>query len=77
MAWLLIASATLAGVCNADDCKPVDREHSIDKVLQENTGGKVLKVEERIDDQGCVELEIRLLIDGTVKAIVVSGQSSA
>lgn len=72
-----LTSFTLAGVCAADDCKPIDREASINKVLKEHTGGKVLKVDERVDAQGCAELEIRLLIDGTVKAVVVSGGNSA
>jgi hypothetical protein len=72
-----LASASIAGVCMADDCKPVNREASISKVLSDHSGGKVLKVDERKDDNGCTELEIRILIDGTVKAIVVSGQKSA
>lgn len=75
--WITLASSTLAGLCAADDCKPIDREASINKVLKEHSGGKVLKVDERVDDKGCAELEIRILIDGTVKAIVVSGGTSA
>ena len=72
-----LASTSIAGVCLADDCKPVNREASISRVLSEHSGGKVLKVDERKDDNGCTELEIRILINGTVKAIVVSGQNSA
>ena len=73
-----IASTSIASLCvAADDCKPVNREASISKVLSDHSGGKVLKVDERKDDNGCTELEIRILIDGTVKAIVVSGQKSA
>lgn len=71
--WITLASSTLAGLCVADDCTPIDREASINKVLKEHPGSKVLKVDERVDDKGCVELEIRVLIDGTVKAVVVSG----
>lgn len=80
-AWLYfcisLASSAAAGVCAASDCKPVDREASINKVLSDHAGGKVLKVDERIDGKGCVELEIRILIDGTVKAVVISGNISA
>ena len=72
-----IASTSIAGLCRADDCKPVNREASISKILSDHTGSKVLKVDEKKDDNGCTELEIRILIDGTVKAIVVSGQKSA
>ena len=70
--WLTLASTPLTGLSAADDCQPIDREKSISKVLKENSGGKVLKVEEKLNDSGCKELEIRSLINGTVKAIVVS-----
>ncbi len=72
-----LASTSIASLCQADDCAPVNREASISKVLSDHSGGKVLKVDERKDDNGCTELEIRILIDGTVKAIVVTGQKSA
>lgn len=75
--WMLLASTSLAGVCTANDCKPVDRETSINQVLKDNAGGKVLKVDERLDDNGCVVLEIRILTNGTVKAVVISGSISA
>jgi len=57
----------------ANDCKPVNREQSIQKILSENNGSKVLKVVEKYDDRGCPQLVIRILVDGTVKAIKVSG----
>ncbi len=75
--WFSLASSAAAGVCAANDCEPVDRQASINKVLADHAGGKVLKVDERIDGKGCVELEIRILINGTVKAVVISGNISA
>jgi len=54
------------------ECQPVDREKSISRVLEEHPGGKVLKIAEQTDEDGCARLEIRILIDGTVKAITVN-----
>lgn len=74
---LAIASTCVAGLCHAEDCETVDREASIVQVLVDHSGGKVLKVDERTDENGCIELEIRILIDGTVKAVIIPGQKSA
>ena len=79
--WLLLLFAltgsSVASISAASDCKPIDREASINKILKDHSGGKVLKVDERTNAQGCVELEVRILIDGTVKAVVVTGSTSA
>jgi hypothetical protein len=75
---LTLAAAPVAAVCQADEqCKPVNRDASISRVLNDHAGSKVLKVDEREGADGCTDLEIRILIDGTVKAIVVKGQKSA
>ena len=75
---ILIAGSSIAGLCHAEDnCKPVNRDASISRVLNDHAGSKVLKVDERKGANGCTDLEIRILIDGTVKAIVVKGQKSA
>lgn len=79
--WLLLlialTSSSVASICAANDCKPIDREASITQILKDHSGGKVLKVDERVNDQGCAELEVRILINGTVKAVVVTGSTSA
>ncbi len=76
--WIALAGTSFAGMCHAqDNCKPVNRDASISRVLSDHAGSKVLKVDERKGDNGCTDLEIRILIDGTVKAIVVKGQKSA
>lgn len=74
---LAIASTCVAGLCHADDCETIDRQASIVQILNDHGGGKVLKVDERTDENGCIELEIRILINGTVKAVIVPGQKSA
>jgi len=75
----VLAGTSFAGVCYAEDedCKPVNRDASVSRVLKDHEGSKVLKVEEREGESGCTDLEIRILIDGTVKAVVVKGQKSA
>jgi len=71
-----LCASAYASVCNAADCENIDPESRIAELLEE-TEGKVLKVEETIDPQGCVELQIRILIDGTVKAVTIKNQSGA
>ena len=79
--WLLLLIAltgsSVTSISTANDCKPVDREASINQILKDHSGSKVLKVDERVNDKGCVELEVRILINGTVKAVVVTGRTSA
>lgn len=76
--WIAVAGTSIAGVCQArDNCKPVNRDASISRVLSDHAGSKVLKVDERKGANGCTDLEIRILIDGTVKAVVVKGQKAA
>jgi len=72
----MLCASVYAGVCHADDCEQMDPESRIAQLL-ESGGGKVLKVEETLDSQGCVELQIRILIDGTVKAVTIKNQSGA
>ncbi len=75
--WCLLCATAIGGVCAADDCKELDAEGSIAALVVEHEGGKVLKVEETLDAQGCVELQIRILIDGTVKAITIPNATGA
>ena len=78
---LLFASTTFGSVVNsvhaAEDCKEMDQEVVIAKLVGEHEGGKVLKVEESVDEKGCVELIVRILIDGTVKAITIPNETGA
>lgn len=74
---IAIAGATVPAPSHAADCKPVNKDASINRILSDHAGSKVLKVDERQGANGCTDLEIRILIDGTVKAIVVKGQKSA
>ena len=75
---LALTSIGVADLCHAkDNCQPVNRDASISRVLTEHGGGKVLKVDERQGANGCTDLEIRILINGTVKAVVVKGQKTA
>ena len=55
----------------------MDPEVVIADLVMEHEGSKVLKVEESVDDMGCVELKIRILIDGTVKAITIPNTTGA
>lgn len=52
-------------------CEPIDREKSISRILERNPGGKVLKIAEHTGKDGCARLKIRILVDGTVKAVTV------
>lgn len=64
-------------VCNADDCEDLNTELTIAALVQDNAGSKVLKVEETLDKQGCLELKVRILINGTVKAITIPNGTGA
>lgn len=61
-----------AGTGITAKCQPVDREKSITRVLERNPGSKVLKVMEGKGEDGCAMLKIRILVDGTVKAVTVN-----
>lgn len=76
-ASLLIAGSAIGGVCAANDCETLDPESAVANLITENNGGKVLKVEESIDAQGCIELKVRILIDGTIKAITIPNETGA
>lgn len=67
---MLLAFATTGAVLTAD-CHPIDREKSISGILERNPGGKVLKIAEHNDENGCAMLKIRILVDGTVKVVTV------
>ena len=67
----MLAGFAIGGVCNASDCKKLDPESAVARLVTENAGGKVLKVEETTDSKGCVALKVRILIDGTIKAITI------
>lgn len=73
----LLAGAAVGGVCSADDCETIEPEVIIAQLVDEHEGGKVLKVEETVDAQGCVELKVRILIDGTIKAITLPNSTGA
>ena len=73
----LLAGTAFGSVCAANDCKTIDREEAIAGLVAQHEGSKVLKVEESLDPQGCVELKVRILIDGTVKAITIPNETGA
>ncbi len=77
VASLLLAGAAFSGVCAANDCKPMDPESAVANLVSQHTGGKVLKVEETINAKGCAELKVRILIDGTIKAITIPNGTGA
>lgn len=77
VASVVLASAAYGGVCAANDCKPMDPESAVAKLVSQHAGGKVLKVEEKIDAKGCAELKVRILIDGTIKAITIANGTGA
>lgn len=56
----------------ASACEQPNRDVAIAQVLSDNPGGKILKVEQITEAGGCA-LHIRVLIDGTVKLVVVQG----
>jgi len=77
-ACILLAGTSFGSVSHtAEDCKEMDQEEVIAKIVIEHEGGKVLKVEESVDAKGCVELIVRILIDGTVKAITIPNKTGA
>ena len=67
---------TAAGTGLTAKCEPIDREKSISKILDSNPGSKVLKVAEQTDEDGCAMLKIRILVDGTVKAVTVNSKGT-
>ena len=75
---ITIASLLLAfsSVAAASDCKKLNPESAVAKVVSEH-GGKVLKVEETADSKGCKALKIRILVDGTIKAITIPTKPEA
>ena len=78
---MLVAGAAFSTAFNtvsaAEDCKAMDPKVVIADLVMEHEGSKVLKVEESVDDMGCVELKVRILIDGTVKAITIPNTTGA
>ncbi len=75
--FCVLSATAIGGVCTADDCTEIDSDGTIADLLLENEGGKVLKVEETIDAQGCIELKVRILVNGTVKAITIPNETGA
>ena len=62
------------GIASANDqCKKIDKDAAVARVMSANPDSKVLKVIEEKDDQGCTRLKIRILKDGTVKSVPVNG----
>ena len=55
----------------------MDKEGTVAALMEKHEGSKVLKVEEKRDSKGCTELKVRILIDGTVKAITIANKSGA
>lgn len=73
----VLCTSAYGVVCNADDCEDPNTELTIAGLIKENSGSKVLKVEEALDEQGCIELRVRILINGTVKAITIPNGTGA
>ncbi len=76
--WFLLAlpGTSVTPVQAANKCAAIDREQSIQSVMAGNPGAKILKVIERENNNGCKVLVIRILIDGTVKAIKIKGKGN-
>jgi len=72
-----LSTATIANVCHANDCKEINTEDALADLVEQNNGGKVLKVEEAIDEQGCTMLKVRILVDGTIKAVTIPTETGA
>ena len=72
LAACLLLTLTTAGTGVTANCQPIDREKSISRVLERNPGGNVLKIAEHLGEDGCARLRIRILVDGTVKAVTVN-----
>ncbi len=73
IAILALAAATLSGSPAALACQAPDKDAAIARVLAEHPGGKILKVEQKSDAKNCVNLKIRVLVNGTVKLVVIKG----
>jgi len=77
-ACILLVGTSFSSLTHAEEsCKEMDQEDIIAELVTEHEGGKVLKVEESVDAEGCVELIVRILIDGTVKAITIPNETGA
>ena len=68
---LVLGSLALVGPA-AHACQAPDRERAIAQVLSQHPGGKILKVEEKKANE-CTDLKIRVLVNGTVKLVVIKG----
>ena len=73
----IFCSVAFGNICHAKDCKEINADQAVANLAKEHEGSKVLKVEESTDDKGCAELKIRILIDGTVKAITIPNETGA
>jgi len=73
----ILCSVAVGNACHADGCKEIDTEQTIADLVKQNEGSKVLKVEESTDDKGCVVLEVKILVDGTVKVITIPNETGA
>ena len=70
-----ISTCVAIGTSPAAECKVMDKEGTVAALMEKHEGSKVLKVEEKRDSKGCTELKVRILIDGTVKAITIANKS--
>ncbi len=68
--WVLGSLLFLSPAAQA--CQAPDRERAIAQVLSQHPGGKILKVEEK-KSKKCTDLKIRVLVNGTVKLVVIKG----
>lgn len=76
-AGMLLAGVVTTTAYGAEDCKSIDPEQAIADLVLDKEGGKVLKVEESENAHGCIELKVRILIDGTIQAITIPNETGA
>ena len=71
---MLIAALTFVSA-PVHACQTPDKDAAVAKVLSDHPGGKILKVEEKKSkSNSCSDLKIRVLVNGTVKLVVIKGR---
>jgi len=70
---LVVVAAVLITSNQALACTTPDRNAAVKSLMEQYPGSKVLKVKKVRGSSGCDELHVRILVDGTVKVVVIKG----
>ncbi len=73
----MLGATMIISTSAAADCKTLDSQQSVAALQAQHEGSKVLKVEKAADAQGCDQLLVKILIDGTVQVITIPNSTGA